>query len=416
MSETVLVCGAGAAGMMAAVAAARQGANVTLLEGNDRNGKKLAITGKGRCNVTNAGDLNQLIAGLPGNGPFLYGALSRFSNRDMMTFLEELGVPLKVERGNRVFPVSDRAADVVDAFNQEMRRLGVLVLQRKKCDAILAENGAVIGLKAGKEIFYGHKVIIATGGASYPATGSDGSGCRMARAVGHAIVPLKPSLVPLVSSETWLPELAGLSLRNVEVLLKAGQQILEKEFGELLFTHTGLSGPVILSLSRPACAYWEQYPDQSLTIEIDLKPGLSPQQLDARLVRDFSQYSRKQYQNALGDLLPRSLIPVVVLRSGIPPAQPVHQITKEQRTALARLLKQFTLVVTGPRPLKEAIVTAGGVSLKEINPKTMESKRISGLYFAGEVMDIDGFTGGFNLQAAFSSGYVAGCAAAESLW
>lgn len=240
MSGTVLVCGGGAAGMMAAVAAARQGANVTLLERNDRNGKKLAITGKGRCNVTNAGDLQQLIAGLPGNGQFLYGALSRFSNRDVMAFLEELGLPLKVERGNRVFPVSDRAMDVVQAFEREMRRLGVLVLQGKKCDAILVEDGAVIGLKAGKEIFYGHKVILATGGASYPATGSDGSGCRMAQAVGHTIVPLKPSLVPLVSNASWLPELAGLSLRNVGVLLKAEQQVLGREFGELLFTHTGI--------------------------------------------------------------------------------------------------------------------------------------------------------------------------------
>jgi len=414
MPGNILVCGGGAAGMMAAIAAAKHGGKVTLLEKNDKTGRKLKITGKGRCNVTNVAETPQLIANLPGNGQFLYGALNRFSNEDVMAFFEKLGVPLKVERGGRVFPQSDCAGDVVAALNREMQRLKVEVLYGKSGDEILMEDGAVCGITVGKERFYADKVILATGGASYPATGSDGSGYAMAAKAGHAIVPLKPSLVPLVGEEPWLADVSGLSLKNAAVTLWAGDKLLGQDFGEMLFTHFGLSGPVILSLSKAACAWWEKNPKVPLTVKINLKPALDDRQLDARLLRDFAKYSRKQFQNALGDLLPKSLIPVFITRSGIAPGKAVHQISREERSRLLELLQQFPVTVTRPRPLAEAIVTAGGISVREVNPKTMESKLISGLYFAGEVLDIDGYTGGYNLQAAFSSGYVAGVSAAEA--
>ncbi len=415
MPGNILVCGGGAAGMMAAIAAARHGAKVTLLEKNDKTGRKLKITGKGRCNVTNVAGIPQIIANLPGNGQFLYGALNRFSNEAVMTFFEELDVPLKVERGGRVFPESDRAGDVVAALNREMHRLKVEVYLGKSVDTILLEDGIVRGAAAGGDHFAADKVILATGGASYPATGSDGSGYTVAKKAGHTIVPLKPSLVPLVSPEPWLPEVSGLALKNTAVTLWAGDKLLDQDFGEMLFTHFGLSGPVILSLSKAACAWWEKHPQKPLTVKINLKPALDACQLDARLLRDFAKYSRKQFQNALGDLLPKSLIPIIVARSGIAPAKPVHQISREERGRFLELLQQFPVTVTGPRPLAEAIVTAGGVSVREVNPKTMESKLVSGLYFAGEVLDVDGFTGGYNLQAAFSSGYAAGVSAAAAV-
>lgn len=414
MPNEIVICGAGAAGMMAAVTAARAGGRVTILEGTDRVGRKLRITGKGRCNVTNTADLSELIANLPGNGPFLYSALNRFSNMDVMSFFEELGVPLKVERGGRVFPVSDQAADIVNALQQEMARLQVQIITRQKVTSIKIMDNKVIGVQTATSFYPATKVILTTGGASYPATGSDGSGYTIAEALGHTIVPLKPSLVPLVGQEPWLLDLAGLAPKNVAVSLWADEKQLANDFGEMLFTHFGLSGPVILSLSKQACAYWQKQPKTPLTVKIDWKPALDEAQLDARLLRDFTKYSRKQFQNALGDLLPKSLIPVVVLCSKIAPTKPVHQISRIERGRLLSLLKTFPVTVTGPRPLTEAIVTAGGVSVREIIPKTMASKLIDGLYFAGEVIDVDGYTGGYNLQAAFSTGYVAGMAAAKN--
>lgn len=415
MPNEIVICGAGAAGMMAAVTAARAGSRVTVLEGTDKVGRKLRITGKGRCNVTNMADLPELIANLPGNGAFLYGALSRFSNADVMTFFEELGVPLKVERGGRVFPVSDQAVDIVNAFQQEMTRLQVKVVTRQKVTSIKMTDNKVTGVQTATSFYPAAKVILTTGGASYPATGSDGSGYAIAAALGHTIVPLKPSLVPLVGQDPWLPDLAGLAPKNVAVSLWAGEKQLATDFGEMLFTHFGLSGPVILSLSKQACAYWQKQPQTPLTVKIDWKPALDEAQLDARLLRDFTKYSRKQFQNALGDLLPKSLIPVILTCTAIAPTKPVHQINRTERGQLLSLLKAFPVTVTGPRPLTEAIVTAGGVNVREITPKTMASKLVDGLYFAGEVIDVDGYTGGYNLQAAFSTGYVAGMAAAENI-
>ncbi len=411
--KKVLVIGGGAAGLMAAVSAAGHGAAVTLLEKMPALGRKILITGKGRCNVTNIADIKTIIDNMPGNGPFLYSALSAYSNNDLMAWLEQRGVPLKTERGGRVFPVSDQARDIVAAFAGALADLGVAVVTGQAVREIRTADGRASGaVTADGREWRAEAVILATGGASYPGTGSSGDGYRIAAALGHSVTPLRPSLVPLEVAEDWIADLQGLALKNVAVSALTGGRQLAAEFGELLFTHFGLSGPVILSLSNPVAAALRARPGDEVLIAIDLKPALSADTLDKRLQRDFVKFARKQFKNSLGDLLPSRLTSVIIDLSHIDPDKPVHQITKEERARLAGLLKQLTFTVTGTRPLAEAIVTAGGISTKEINPSTMASRLIPGLYLAGEVIDIDGYTGGFNLQAAFSTGYVAGRAAA----
>jgi predicted Rossmann fold flavoprotein len=401
--DRVVVIGGGPAGMMAAGVAARQGRSVTLIEKNNRLGRKLLITGKGRCNLTNITDLEGLIANIPVNGKFLYHAFHRFGNRDLIAFFQEWGLSTKVERGGRVFPVTDRSAHVVAALERFMSRYRVQITQGEGKE-ILVTGAQVAGVKLDNgEQIPAERVIIATGGCSYPATGSTGDGYRFAAALGHTITPLKPALVPLESPTAWLREVQGLTLKNVAIkVFNQEGKVVYSDFGEMLFTHFGVSGPVILSAS----VHLEQ--DHHYRLVIDLKPALTPEQLDLRLQRDFTKHIRKAFRNALGDLLPRALIPVVVNLATIPPDKPVHQITKAERQRLAALLKGLEVEITSLRPITEAIVTAGGVSVKEINPATMESKLVKGLFFAGEVMDVNAYTGGFNLQIAFSTGYLAG--------
>lgn len=403
--EDVIVVGGGPAGMMAAGQAAGRGKKVLLLEQNDRLGKKLGITGKGRCNVTNAAeDVEALLSNVPTNNSFLYSAFYSFTNADTMAFFESLGVPLKVERGERVFPVSDRALDIVNALRRWLKEQRVRVLH-EKAEALIVENGEVRGvrLKSGEALF-ASSVIVATGGVSYPATGSLGDGYRFAESVGHTVVSPKPSLVPLVTREKWVKDLMGLSLKNVEVTFQRNGKVVYRDFGEMLFTHFGVSGPVILSAS--AHLGHEDISDYALYI--DLKPALDFEKLDARVLRDFDEVKNRHFSNALDKLLPKKLIPVVISLLEIDPTKPVNLITKEERHRLVRLLKAMLLHLSAFRPVDEAIITSGGVSVKEINPSTMASKKVKGLYFAGEVIDVDAYTGGFNLQIAFSTGYLAG--------
>jgi predicted Rossmann fold flavoprotein len=410
--QKVIVIGGGAAGIMAAIAAKERGANVTLLEKNKQIGKKILITGKGRCNITNAGTMEDIIANIPGNGTFLYSALHQLSNFDVIDLFHRIGVPTKTERGGRVFPVSDRAQDVVEALRGYLIKLGVEIKYGHIGEELVIQQGKISGVRVKEGGFFpADRVVVTTGGASYPGTGSTGDGYRMAAQVGHKIIPLKPSLVPLETRESWVKELQGLSLKNVRASVVSGEKTLASEFGEMLFTHFGLSGPIILTLSKSVATALKS--GQRLSLVIDLKPALSSEQLDHRIQRDFQKFSRKILANALGDLLPKSLIPVFLLMVSVPQDKFVHQITKEEREEIVYLLKHFTMTIAGARPVAEAIVTAGGVHVKEINPKTMESKIVSGLYFAGEVLDIDGFTGGYNLQAAFSTGWTAGRSAAE---
>lgn len=414
----VLIIGAGAAGLLAGITAAEEGAEVTILERNPIAGKKMLITGKGRCNITNDCELQELIKNLPGNGRFLNSALHSFTNNDIVWLLESNGLPTKVERGNRVFPVSDKAKDVVDTLLKIYRDLGGKLLTGHKVTGLMVaedsenpEAKRITGVKTVQGAFNADRVILAAGGASYPGTGSDGAGAKLAAGVGHTIVPLKPSLVPLESDYPYLSDLQGLSLRNVRAELRGDGKKLAEEFGEMLFTHFGVSGPIVLSLSNVAAKALDK--GQEVELLIDLKPALSPEKLDARIQRDFTTYSRKQLVNGMKDLLPQRLIPVVCDMAYLDEEKFVNQISKEERRRLLQTLKAFAVPISGTRPIAEAIVTAGGVSVKEINPKTMESKLIKGLYFAGEVMDVDGYTGGFNLQAAFSSGHAAGLAAAK---
>jgi predicted Rossmann fold flavoprotein len=402
----VIVIGAGAAGLMAAGKAAERGLDVLLLEKNERIGKKLLISGKGRCNITNNTDIEGLINNIPGNGNFLYSSFYTFSNADLIELLHEEGLETKVERGGRVFPVSDSARDVVLILQRYVEKKGVKIRLNSAVEKIDEKNGSITGVKLRDGSFLDcDSVIIATGGASYPGTGSTGDGYNMAKKLGHTIKELKPSLVPLLVSEAWNSNLQGLSLKNISITItdKKGKKIYT-DFGEMLFTHFGVSGPVILSSSRHILNYG--YKDVKLVI--DLKPGLSEEMLDARLQRDFEKFSRKQFKNSLDDLLPQKMIPVVIILSQISEDKPVNQITKTERRVLVNLLKAFTLEITGSRPISEAIVTAGGVCTDEINPSTMESKLIKGLYFAGEVIDVDAYTGGFNLTIAFSTGCLAG--------
>ena len=407
MSKKVIVIGAGASGLMAAGTAAENGHNVVLVERNDKVARKVMITGKGRCNVTNNCTLiNDLIQNVPTNGRFLYGAFSKFMPIDTMEFFEDMGVTLKVERGNRVFPESDKAVEIVDALNAFSSDAGVKRI-KGRATSLIAENGEIKGVKLedGEEL-YADAVIVATGGASYPLTGSTGDGYTLAKQVGHTVTELKPSLVPLVCHEGFCMELQGLSLRNVEITVLNTENYKEiyKDFGEMLFTHFGVSGPLVLSAS----SHMKDIKPRKYEIHIDLKPALSYEQLDKRIQRDFLENSNKNFINALDALLPKKLVPVIVKLSGIKPAVKVNQITKQQRSELVNLLKDLKVTVNGFRPIEEAIVTSGGVSVKEIDPKTMESKLCKGLYFAGEVIDVDAYTGGFNLQIAFSTGKLAG--------
>ena len=409
--KNVIIVGGGAAGMMAAVSAAEHGARVKILEKMPSVGRKLLITGKGRCNITNDGDRQTFVRHMPGNGAFLYSAFHHFDNQSIVAFLERWGVQTKVERGGRVFPVSDQARDVVKAFIRALSSLKVEVITGQPVAEIVVKNRQVSGVISTSGVFHeADAVILTTGGASYPGTGSSGDGYRMARKIGHAIVPIKPSLVPLEVAEDWIGELQGLSLKNVLASVWADGTKKAEEFGEMLFTHYGVSGPIILSLSK---AVAQLLPDRKeVSVVVNLKPALSREVLDKRLQRDFEKFARKQIKNSLNELLPAKLIDVVIDLAYLDPDKPVHQITKAERSRLQEVITGIVLTITGTRPVSEAIVTAGGVSTKEIDPKTMSSKLISKLYFAGEVIDIDGYTGGFNLQAAFSTGYVAGRQAA----
>ena len=408
MNKKIVVVGGGAAGMMAAICAAEQGAEVTLLEPNERLGKKLNITGKGRCNVTNNADLEALLANTPKNGKFLYSAFSKFDGRDAMAFFEKIGVPLKTERGNRVFPVSDRAFDISGALERRLKALKVSLVRDRAVSLEITE-GVVTCVAGEKRTYPANAVIMATGGVSYPATGSTGEGHRMAEAAGHTVTPLQGSLVPLREQGNLCARMQGLSLRNVSLTVFENDKKIYMDFGEMLFTHFGVSGPLVLSAS----AHMRKFDKKKYRLEIDLKPALDEPTLDKRILSDFEKHSNSDFCNALDDLLPQKLIPVLVELTGIPEHQKVHDITKEQRRELLRLLKHFPVVVAGLRPVTDAIITSGGVKVSEINPATMESKLIRGLYFAGELIDVDAYTGGFNLQIAWATGRAAGIAAAQ---
>jgi predicted Rossmann fold flavoprotein len=411
----VIVVGAGASGLMAAGQAALSGADVLLLEKKSRPGRKLRITGKGRCNLTNVEPVSQFIEHF-NEGRFLRQALARFSSSELIQFFERLGLPTVTERGGRVFPASGQAQDVVDALVRWVSDSGGILRTGITVRRLLVENGQVVGVscsggRKGKETsHHADAVVVAAGGASYPATGSTGDGYRMARAVGHAVVPIRPALVPLETAGDVAPRLQGLSLRNVSVSVLISGQARKTMFGEMLFTHFGVSGPVILSMSRLAVDALRA--GEAVALAIDLKPALDERKLDARLLRDLASHGRRQYQTLLKGLLPRKLIPVCVEQTHIPPAKECSQITARERGRLRRWLKRFQLSVTGHRPFEEAIVTAGGVATREIDPRTMASHLVKGLYFCGEVLDLDADTGGYNLQAAFSTGWVAGRSAA----
>ncbi len=404
----VAVVGGGAAGMMAAIAAANMGAEVVLFERNDRLGKKLRITGKGRCNVTNDCDRDAFLANVPTNPRFLYSALAAFTTADTKAFFENLGVPLKTERGNRVFPVSDKAIDIVVALKDAVRDAGVKVIN-ERVTSLLLRDGAVYGVYTARPYDF-DRVIICTGGKSYPLTGSDGDGYKLAAQAGHSVTRLLPSLVPITCKGTDHRAMQGLSLRNVGLCIKdnATGKAVYRDFGEMMFTHFGLTGPMILSAS----AHLPDIAPDKYTAYIDLKPALDEKTLDARLLSDFAKYQNKDFANSLGDLLPQKMIDVVVARSGIDPHKKVNSITAQERRELVSLLKGFAVLLQGFRPIDEAIVTKGGVNVGEVKPASMESRLVSGLYFAGEVLDVDAYTGGFNLQIAFSTGHLAGESAA----
>ena len=397
--------GGGAAGMMAAVSAAERGARVTLLEPNERLGKKLNITGKGRCNVTNNCSMAELLANIPRNGRFLWSAFSRFNAQDAMAFFEELGVPLKTERGNRVFPESDHSSDIIRALETELKRKNVQVHKNTKVKELLFEGDRVKGIRLenGKELFY-NDVVVATGGMSYQTTGSDGDGYRFAEEAGLAVTPLRPALVPLETEEAYIRELQGLSLKNVTMTIKNGKKTLFDGFGEMLFTHFGISGPLGLSASSYIGKALEQQP---LKGYLNLKPALTEEQLDARILREFEENRNKQFRNVINSLFPAKLLPVMLSLGGIDPYKQVNAVSKAERQHFEELITHFPFTVTGTRGFREAIITQGGVSVKEIRPGTMEAKKKEGLYFVGEVLDLDALTGGFNLQIAWASAHAA---------
>ena len=399
----LVVIGGGPAGLMCAYQAAKRGVKAVLLDPNDRLGRKLRITGKGRCNLTNNCDIKTVMANIPGDGRFLYSALNRFSPADTMAFFEENGLALKTERGNRVFPQSDNANDVADTMARLCRRAGVRMI-KTAAKQIVTENGAVAGVVTGEGYIPCSAAAVCTGGLSYPLTGSTGAGYRFAEELGHTVSPRRPSLVPLESSDDYCAEMQGFAPKNVTLSAYENGKLIYKELGEMLFTHFGVSGPLVLSAS----AHMRNMGSAAYTLKIDFKPALDEKKLDARILRDFTKYANREFKNSLGDLVGRSMIPVLLRLSGIPEDKAVHDITRAERHGLVELLKAFPVTVSGFRPIDEAIVTAGGVNTKEINPRTMESKLVQGLYFAGEVLDLDAYTGGFNLQIAWATGFVAG--------
>ena len=403
MKADAVVIGGGAAGTLCAALAAGRGLDVVLLEPNRMLGRKLRITGKGRCNVTNDCDAREFISAIPGDGRFLQSAIHKFGALDTKALFEGLGVALKTERGNRVFPESDRADDIADALTKLARENGVRVLRERATRILTDEAGAVRAVSAGGGEIECEAAVICTGGLSYPGTGSTGDGYRMARELGHTIRPCRPSLVPLESPDAWCREMQGFSLRNVELSAYEDEKLIYKALGEMLFTHFGVSGPLVLSAS----AHMRRFGECRYRLSIDLKPGLDEKKLDARLLRDFEKYSNREFRNSLGDLAGRAMIPVLVELSGIPGDTRTNSVTRQQRAALAQLLKHFPVSLSGPRPIAEAIVTSGGVATTEVNPRTMESKLVPGLYFAGEVLDLDAYTGGYNLQIAWSTAFVA---------
>lgn len=410
--DRAVVIGGGAAGMMAAAAAAENGRPVILLEKNEKLGKKIYITGKGRCNVTNACGQDKFFENIVSNPKFLYSAFHTFDNKRLETFLENNGCHLKKERGERVFPVSDHASDVTAAFERFLKKNGVQVRLHSEVRSIETDGRKITGVTlADGSLISAGSVIVATGGLSYPVTGSTGDGHRMAQSLGHTVTDCVPSLVSLETEEDWVKKLQGLSLKNVSLTMSCGKKKLYQGFGEMLFTHYGVSGPLVLSASS---FYGKKKGADAVLLTIDLKPALSEEQLDKRILRDFEENRNRQFKNALGGLYPAKLISVMIERSGIDPEKRVHEVTKQERRRLVELTKAFALRVKGKRGFDEAVITQGGVSVKEVNPSTMESKLIEGLYFAGEVLDLDGLTGGFNLQIAWSTGYLAGISSAKT--
>lgn len=410
MAKKVIVIGGGAAGIMAAGRAAELGADVLLLEKMPQIGVKISITGKGRCNLTSGEDMDRFIEAFGQNGKFLRNAFARFFSNDLIDFFESIGVKTMLERGMRIFPLSGSAKDVVKTLSMYLNKQGVKVVPNTTVEEMIIKDNKVIGVDTDKGVFYGDAVILATGGASYPKTGSTGDGYIMAKKLGHAIIPIRPALVPLDVKEDYVKELQGLSLNHVTASVYLDNEKIAEAFGEMLFTHFGLSGPTILTLSKTVV---DSLANGRVEVSIDLKPALSREKLDLRFLRDIKEHSNKNLDNMLKNLLPQSMIPVFVKLCGMPHDKKVHQITQKERAELIALLKDMRFTITGSRPLEEAIVTAGGISTKEIDPKTMESKIVKGLYICGEIMDVDAKTGGYNLQAAFSTGWVAGTTAAK---
>lgn len=410
----IVVIGGGPAGMMAAIAARQNRHKVILIEKMNMLGKKLLITGKGRCNITSSLYMADFIKNIPGNGRFLYSAFQNYTNQDIIEFLKEQGLEVKEERGNRIFPVTDKSKDVLDCFERKLKELGVEIRLNTAVKEILVDDNYVVGVRTDKEKIYADKVILATGGKSYPLTGSTGDGYIFASKLGHTIQEIKPSLVPLeIYNKEEATKMQGLSLRNVKIKLveKNQEKEIYEDFGEMLFTHFGISGPTILSASAHLVRYpnlEELLKSKKIKLYIDLKPALSEEQLDDRILRDFKEAKNKQFKNSLDDLLPQKMIPYIIEKSQIPEDKKVNEITKEERKRLLQFLKKLEFTIKGFRPIEEAIITSGGINVKEINPKTMESKLVQGLYFAGEVIDVDAYTGGFNLQIAYSTGYTAG--------
>lgn len=410
----VIVIGGGPAGMMAAITAAEYGNNVTIIEKNSDFGKKLLITGKGRCNITSSLYMSEFIKNTPGNGQFLYSAFQNYTNTDIIDFLKNQGLEVKEERGNRNFPVTDKSIDVLNCFKSKINELEIKKLFNTRVQKILVQNGEVLGVRTEKEIIQTDKIILATGGKSYPLTGSTGDGYLIAKNIGHKVTEIRPSLVPLVIYEkNECKEMQGLSLRNVgiKIIDESKNKLIYEDFGEMIFTHFGISGPTILSGSAHLVRYKEidnLMKEQKIKLQIDLKPALTEEQLDERILRDFKEFKNKQFKHALDKLLPQKMIPIVIKKTKINEEKRVNEITKEERRNLVKVLKKFELTIKDFRPVEEAIITSGGINIKEINPKTMESKLVKGLYFAGEIMDVDSYTGGFNLQIAYSTGYTAG--------
>lgn len=410
----VIVIGGGPAGMMAAITAAEYGNNVTIIEKNSDFGKKLLITGKGRCNITSSLYMSEFIKNTPGNGQFLYSAFQNYTNTDIIDFLKNQGLEVKEERGNRIFPVTDKSIDVLNCFKSKINELKIKKLFNTRVQKILVQNGEVLGVRTEKEIIQTDKIILATGGKSYPLTGSTGDGYLIAKNIGHKVTEIRPSLVPLVIYEkNECKEMQGLSLRNVgiKIIDESKNKLIYEDFGEMIFTHFGISGPTILSGSAHLVRYKEidnLMKEQKIKLQIDLKPALNEEKLNLRLLRDFDKFKNKQIINSLNELLPKKMIEPVIKKAKIKNEKRINEITKQERENLIRVIKCFEITISGFRPIEEAIITRGGINVKEINPKTMESKLIEGLYFAGEIIDVDAYTGGFNLQIAYSTGYTAG--------